>query len=84
MVFKVVLLTFLLLQGIYLLLKVKNSKEKKYYIPALIVCVITAWFIYKTLTMNGFAAVNLTIFSAFGLFLLFILTKYPPFSNGKI
>ncbi|MCP3029476.1 hypothetical protein [Halobacillus sp. A5] len=78
-VFKVVLLIILLLQVIYLLIKVKKVNKWKYYIPALIVSVITAWFIYKTLTMSGFAAINLTIFSAVGLLILFIITKYPPF-----
>ncbi|CDQ20341.1 hypothetical protein [Halobacillus karajensis] len=83
MVIKVVLLTLLLFQVIYLLIRVKNGKEKKYYIPALFVSVITAWMIYKTLTMSGFAAINSTIFSAFGLFILFIFTKHPPFLKER-
>ncbi|MFG6117243.1 hypothetical protein ACGTN9_18985 [Halobacillus sp. MO56] len=83
MVIKVVLLTLLLLQVIYLLIKVKNSKEKKYYIPALFVSVITAWFIYKTLTFSGFAAINSTIYSAFGLLVSFIFTAHPPFLKEK-
>ncbi|MFG6120926.1 hypothetical protein [Thalassobacillus sp. B23F22_16] len=80
---KLVLLTFLLLQVIYLLIKVKNSKEKKYYIPALFVSVITAWLIYKTLPLTGFEVLYPTIYSAFGLFILFIFTKHPPFLKEK-
>ncbi|MCP3033040.1 hypothetical protein LF817_17080 [Halobacillus sp. A1] len=83
MVIKVVLLTLVLVQIIYLLIKVKNSKEKKHYIPALLVSVITGWSIYKSFTMYGFAAVYTIIFSAFGLLVLFVFTKHPPFLKEK-
>lgn len=84
MVIKVVLLTLLLFQVLYLSVRVKNDKYIKRYIPAFIVSVITAWFIYKTFTLNGFSGINSAIFSIIGLFTLFVFTKHPPFSKEKM
>lgn len=81
---KVVLLTLLLFQLLYLSVKVKNDKHIKHYIPAFIISVITAWFIYKTFTLSGFEGINSAIFSTVGLFILFVFTKHPPFLKGKI
>ncbi|MYL39060.1 hypothetical protein [Halobacillus litoralis] len=84
MVIKVVLLTLLLFQVLYLSVKVKNDKYIKYYIPAFIVSIVTAWSIYKTFTMSEFGIVTSAIFSTIGLFILFVFTKHPPFSKEKM
>ncbi|WP_027955962.1 hypothetical protein [Halobacillus kuroshimensis] len=84
---KVVLLTVLLFQLLYLSVKVKNDKHIKHikhYIPAFIISVITAWSIYKTFTLSGFEGINSAIFSAVGLFVSFVFTKHPPFLKAKI
>lgn len=83
MIIKMTLLILLFLQVVYLLVKAKNSKEKKYYIPALLVSLVTAWLIYKTFTMDGFGAINSLIFSVFGLLISFVFTKHLPFSKGE-
>ncbi|MBN9653190.1 hypothetical protein J0K78_02840 [Halobacillus sp. GSS1] len=77
------LLIVLFVQLLYLVIKVKNSNEQKYYLPALIVFGMTSWLIYKTFTMNGFGVVNTAIFSALGLVVSFVFTKHPPFLNEK-
>ena len=81
MIIKVVLLTLLLIQVFYLSIKVKNDPYIKPYIPAFIIGLLTAWSIYKTFTMSGFGGLTSAIISAFGLFILYIFTKYPPFSK---
>ncbi|MCA0972239.1 hypothetical protein LCM20_16645 [Halobacillus litoralis] len=83
MIFKVALLAALLFQIVYLLLKINTCKQKRYYIPALLVSLITIWLIYKTYTMSGFGAINSAVFSGFGLLVSLIFTKYPPFSKGE-